>query len=260
MLKKIIVGTLSKGGVEIRRIPTPQTIFPVETSPQTIFPVETSLFERELISKAIRYSMTGTIRMWALIQAFNHVQENNFLGDYVECGVWQGGNLILLSGLQESIGANRVIYGFDTFSGMTTPTDYDVDYRGNLAGEVMQRETKIDGGNSIHALASLALVNSNLQENNAKNIKLIEGDVAVTLNESKNLPEKIAILRLDTDWYESTKVELETLYPLLEPNGVLIIDDYGHYSGARKAVDEYFKGINVWMHYVDYTCRLIVKK
>lgn len=250
MLKKIIVGILSKARLEIRRFPTPETIFPVETS----------LFERQLISKATRYSMTGIVRMWALIQAFNHVQENNILGDYVECGVWQGGNLILLSQLQESIGANRTIYGFDTFSGMTTPTHYDVDYRGNLAGEVMQRVTKIDGEKSIHALASLALVKSNLHENNAKNIKLIEGDVAVTLSELKNLPEKIAILRLDTDWYESTKVELETLYPLLEPGGVLIIDDYGHYSGARKAVDEYFKGTGVWMHYVDYTCRLIVKK
>jgi hypothetical protein len=250
MLKKIIFGILSKVGLEIRRIPTPETIFPVEVS----------LFERELISKAIRYSMTGTIRMWALIQAFKHVQEHNILGDYVECGVWQGGNLILLSGLQESIGANRTIYGFDTFSGMTTPTAYDVDYLGNLAGEVMQSVTKVDGANSIHALASLALVKSNLRENNAKNIKLIEGDVAVTLNESKHLPEKIAILRLDTDWYESTKIELETLYPLLEPGGVLIIDDYGHYSGARKAVDEYFKGMEIWMHYVDYTCRLVIKK
>ncbi len=178
----------------------------------------------------------------------------------MECGVWKGGNLILLSSLQESIGASRTIYGFDTFSGMKTPTDYDVDYRGNIVSEMMQNETKINGGNSIHCLASLALVNNNLQDNNAKDIKLIEGDVAITLKESKNLPEKIAILRLDTDWYESIKVELESLYPLLKPGGVLIIDDYGHFSGARKAVDEYFKGKGIWMHYVDYTCRLVIKK
>jgi hypothetical protein len=166
---------------------------------------------------------------------------------------------MLLSGLQENIGANRTIYGFDTFSGMTTPTGLDIDYRGNLAGEMMQSETKIDGENSIHCAASLALVNINLLENNAKNVKLIEGDVAVTLSQPKNLPEKIALLRLDTDWYESTKVELETLYPLLEPGGVLIIDDYGHFSGARKAVDEYFRNQEIWMHYVDYTCRLVMK-
>jgi hypothetical protein len=204
--------------------------------------------------------MTGIVRMWALIQAFKHVQKNNILGDYVECGVWKGGNLILLSGLQESIGANRTIYGFDTFSGITTPTNGDADYCGNLAGEKMLSESPIDGGDSIHCLASRALVNSILEDNGAKNIKLIEGDVATTLRESKNLPNNIAILRLDTDWYESTKVELETLYPLLEPGGVLIIDDYGHWSGARKAVDEYFEGTEVWMHYVDYTCRLVIKK
>ena len=99
-----------------------------------------------------------------------------------------------------------------------------------------------------------------MSENKSKNVKLIQGDVAETLLESKNLPEKIAILRLDTDWYESTRIELERLYPLLEPGGVLIIDDYGHFDGARKAVDEYFKAERPWMHYVDYTCRLILKK
>jgi len=250
MLRNIIVKILGKMGPEIRALPN------MEIS----FPVEASLFERELISRASKYSMTGIVRMWALIQAFKHVQENDILGDYVECGVWKGGNLILLSGLQESIDTKRTIYGFDTFSGMTTPTNHDVDYRGNFASEMMQSETKIDGENSIHAAASLALVNINLLENNAKNVKLIEGDVAVTLSQPKNLPKKIALLRLDTDWYESTKVELETLYPLLEPGGVLIIDDYGHFSGARKAVDEYFKDQDIWMHYVDYTCRLVIKK
>jgi hypothetical protein len=256
-LKKIIVDILGKAGLEI--CASPKTENPLRNA-ESSFPVEASLFERELMLKASKYSMTGTVRMWALIQAFKHVQENNILGDYVECGVWKGGNLILLSGLQESIGASRTIYGFDTFSGMTTPTNHDVDYLGNLAGEMMRNDTKTAGGNTLHCLASLALVNNNLADNDAKNIKLVEGDVAVTLQESSNLPEKIAIHRLDTDWYESTKVELETLYPLLEPGGVLIIDDYGHFSGARKAVDEYFESTQVWMHYLDYACRLVIKR
>jgi hypothetical protein len=66
-------------------------------------------------------------------------------------------------------------------------------------------------------------------------------------------------LRLDTDWYESTKIELEILYPLLEPGGILIIDDYGHFSGARKAVDEYFKNKIPFMFHVDYSCRILIK-
>ena len=68
----------------------------------------------------------------------------------------------------------------------------------------------------------------------------IKGDVCETLKSPQNIPEKISVLRLDTDWYESTKAELEELYPKLSNGGVLIIDDYGHWQGARKAVDEYF--------------------
>ena len=75
----------------------------------------------------------------------------------------------------------------------------------------------------------------------------------------KNLPEKISILRLDTDWYESTKIELEVLYPRLMSGGFLIIEDYGHFKGFRKAVDEYFKDNMPYLHYVNYTCRLIIK-
>ena len=74
----------------------------------------------------------------------------------------------------------------------------------------------------------------------------------------KNIPKKISILRLDTDFYESTKIELEILYARLETSGVLIIDDYGNYKGARKAVDEYFK-IKPFLIYLDHTSRLLIK-
>ena len=75
-----------------------------------------------------------------------------------------------------------------------------------------------------------------------------------------NLPEKISLLRLDTDWYSSTKKELEILYEKVSPGGVIIIDDYGHWGGSKKAVDEFFLNKYVWMHYVDYACRLIIKE
>jgi hypothetical protein len=198
--------------------------------------------------------------MWSLVQAFEYVNQNNIAGDFVECGLWKGGNLILLSSLQEQMGTDRLIYGFDTFTGMVQPQASDLDYLGNSAAEMMVKTQKVDGAHSIHAFASLDLVKNYLFENNSKNIKLIQGDVLETLKNPRNLPEKIAILRLDTDWYASTKIELEVLYPLLEPGGVLIIDDYGHFEGARKAVDEYFQTDRPFMHYVDYTCRLIVKK
>jgi O-methyltransferase len=249
-MKSSIQNLLNRKGLELRSI---KTTFPE-------FPVEATLFHKELILKAKQYSMTSTSRMWALIQAFQHINQTNVAGDLVECGVWKGGNLILLASLQEHVASSRSIYGFDTFAGMVEPDSIDLDYLGNSASEMMKNANKVDGENSIHCFASIDLVKNNLLENKSKNVKLIQGDVAETLLNRENLPEKIAILRLDTDWYESTKIELEVLYPLLEPGGVLIVDDYGHFEGARKAVDEYFKVDKPWMHYVDYTCRLIVKK
>jgi len=224
------------------------------------FPIEASLFHKELISNAKHYSMTSTSRMWSLIQSIEYINQNKIFGDFVECGVWKGGNLILFSAVQEKLGMNRTIYGYDTFTGMVEPQVLDLDFRGVSASEMMFNTQKIDGDHSIHAFASLDLVNKNLLENNSKNVKLIQGDVAETLQKIENLPERIAILRLDTDWYESTRIELERLYPLLEPGGVLIIDDYGHFEGAQRAVDEYFNDDKPWMHYVDYSCRLIIKK
>jgi O-methyltransferase len=92
-------------------------------------------------------------------------------------------------------------------------------------------------------------------------IIFIQGDVAVTLEVPNNLPEGIAVLRLDTDWYESTKKELEILYPRLSVGGVLLVDDYGHWVGAREAVDEYFKRHNnrPFLVYNDNTGRAGVK-
>jgi hypothetical protein len=249
VLKILIKKLLKARGFELH------AISPVDSS----FPVEASSFHLEVITNAARYSMTGYTRMWALTQAFEHVQKNGVLGDYVECGVWRGGNLILLSALQESVYESRTIYGFDTFTGMTAPASVDNDFRGSSATDLLASSEKIDGAHTIHAFASINLVQKNLTENDAKNVKLVQGDVAQTLLIEANLPSKISILRLDTDWYESTKLELEVLYPLLEPGGVLIIDDYGHYQGARKAVDEYFQNGTPWMHYVDYSCRLMIK-
>ena len=104
-------------------------------------------------------------------------------------------------------------------------------------------------------------VKKNIKNNtNFDNIFLIEGKVEETLKNKKNIPKKISILRLDTDFYKSTKIELEILFPRLVKGGVLIIDDYGYWRGAKKAVDEYFSNYRQFMHYVDYSCRLLIKK
>jgi len=223
-------------------------------------PTEAQKNDRILIENCAKFSMTGQLRMFTLIQALKYIQKHKIEGDLIECGVWKGGNLGLMSLLSDQLNISKKIYGFDTFDGMTDPEEVDVDWQGFSAKEAMQNSPKNEKILNIHAYASLSQVKNNLIQMAAKNnVILIPGKVEKTLLVSRNIPEKISLLRLDTDWYQSTKIELEVLYPLLQPGGILIIDDYGHFKGAQKAVDEYFKGQNVWLHYVDYTCRLIIK-
>jgi O-methyltransferase len=90
-------------------------------------------------------------------------------------------------------------------------------------------------------------------------IHFVQGKVEDTL--PSNSPEKIALLRLDTDWYESTRHELIHLFPLLSIDGVIIIDDYGYWQGAKKAVDEYFEehNIKILLNRIDETGRIAIK-
>jgi O-methyltransferase len=86
----------------------------------------------------------------------------------------------------------------------------------------------------------------------------VEGQVEQTLLEPQNLPERICYLRLDTDFYTSTKAALKVLYPRLESGGALVIDDYGWWRGAQKATDEYFSGEPA-MEQIDRSARLLWK-
>lgn len=93
----------------------------------------------------------------------------------------------------------------------------------------------------------------------SENIIFVQGDVLQTLE--KIAPDKISVLRLDTDWYESTKKEMDILYPRICLDGVLMIDDYGYWKGSKKAVDEYFEknGSRPFLQYIDDTGRLGIK-
>lgn len=212
--------------------------------------------ENQIITKCLKYSMTNKLRMWALINSINYISNKKIQGDFVECGVWKGGNLILYNLLNKKKNLNRNIYGFDTFEGMPFPGKFDFKYDGRSAVYLYNKKTKSDKG---WCKSTLDEVKKNIsKECPNNNIKLIKGKVEDTLLIEKNIPQKISILRLDTDFYESTKIELEVLFPRLETGGILIIDDYGNYKGARKAVDEYFKS-KTFLIYVDHTCRMLIK-
>jgi hypothetical protein len=146
----------------------------------------------------------------------------------------------------------RDLYLLDTFEGMSAPTEADVSYLGESQIE------RVNAAAGPVALAPLAEVERAMESTHypPERVHYVQGMVEETLPDQA--PEQIAVLRLDTDWYESTKHELVHLWPRVAPGGVLIVDDYGHFAGARRAVDEFF-GPKVFLHRIDYTGRLVVK-
>ena len=217
--------------------------------------------DEKLINITKKFSMTPRIRMWCLIRSIEYLIKNKIKGDLVECGVWKGGNLILMQKILNRFKNQKTkIFGYDTFTGLPRPKSFDKPYHGKF--KTLSRWKKRKKENYVNwCYSGIDIVKKNILKNLGpkNNIKLIEGKVEQTLLQKSNLPKKIALLRLDTDWYESTKIELEILYPLLSKGGILIIDDYGHWLGSRKATDEYFKDQDALMHRIDYSCRLIVK-
>jgi hypothetical protein len=198
--------------------------------------------------------MTSIERGYALYQGVRYVINRNIPGAFVECGVWKGGSCMLacLAALEEG-SRDRDFYLYDTFTGMSEPTEHDrVAYSGRLVTERWEE-------NFSSWEVPRDAVEQNLESTGYPKERLhyVEGKVEKTLKHT--VPEPIALLRLDTDWYESTARELEVLYPRLSPGGVLIIDDYGHFTGARKAVDEYFSPGDLLLSRVDYTGRMGIK-
>ena len=235
---------------EIKRIKKDKSQFPIE--------IDNNI--KDIINICNTYSMTGEKRMYVLSEAVKEVSRQKLEGDLVECGIWKGGNIILFNKLNDLYNLKKKIYAFDTFEGMPNSSEFDRDYNDQLALDLMSKNEKNPNINNIHCYSTYEEVVNNVSKyTDIRNIKFIKGKVEDTLLEKKNLPEKISILRLDTDFYSSTKIELEVLYNKLVKGGILIIDDYGHWKGTRKAVDEFFNG-KEWLHYVDYTCRYIIKK
>ena len=230
------------------------------TKDENNLPVEIEDNIKDIIKVCSKYSMTGEKRMYLLSEAIKEVKRQNLEGDFLECGIWKGGNIILFKKLNILYNLKKNIYAYDTFEGMPASNEFDKDYNENFASDLMSKEEKNSNLNNIHCYSPYEEVVNNISKYvEVSNIKFIKGKVEETLLENINIPKKISILRLDTDFYSSTKIELEVLYNRLVKGGILIIDDYGHWKGARKAVDEFFNG-KEWLHYVDYTCRYIIKK
>lgn len=215
----------------------------------------------DIIGRVRPYTMTSLERGFALIQAVKYVVRANVPGSIVECGVWRGGSMMAVAYTLQALGqCDKDLYLFDTYEGMARPTDADICHAGKAA--LMEFELRKTGkDSSAWCYASMEDVRSNLLSTgyDKNRLKFIKGKVEETIPDSA--PDQISILRLDTDWYESTRHELIHLYPRLAKGGVLIIDDYGYWQGCRKAVDEYFAQSQapILLNRVDHTGRIAVK-
>ena len=224
------------------------------------FPIEADKEIIEFIKISKQFSMTDLHAMYVLSQAILKAKTNKLDGDFVECGIWRGGNVLLLKLLNDYYKLNKSIFAFDTFDGMTAPSKFDIDFQNISAEEQLNKNDKSEDKKNIHCYSELETVKKNISKyTNLNNIKFVKGPVEKTLLDKENLPEKISILRLDTDFYESTKIELDVLYPKLVQGGVLIIDDYGHWKGAQKAVDEFFDK-KEWLHIINNSARYLIKE
>lgn len=206
------------------------------------------------------YTMTLPERMYNLYLATRYVVERGVPGDLVECGVWKGGSsMVMALTLIEMNELNRDIYLYDTFEGMSRPSEKDVDYYNNTAERIWVPELKED--HNAWYCCPLEEVRRNLSSTGypQDKLKFVKGNVEDTL--LSTVPDKIAILRLDTDWYESTLEELKHLFPRISPGGVLLVDDYGHWKGSKAAVDNYLKEnhIHMLLQRIDYAARMGIK-
>ena len=198
------------------------------------------------------YTMTSKEKMLALYQSVKYIVDEKIPGSLVECGAWKGGSAMLMALTLTRLRAfDRKIYLYDTFQGMAKPTanDYRLDNHSIKAKDIWE---KCQGKTyNRWCFSSLAEVKQNMLRTGYPRSKIIfiKGTVEKTI--PKISPSRIALLRLDTDWYQSTKHELVHLFPLLSPGGVIIIDDYGYWAGAKKAVDEYFSNRNIVLRKID---------
>lgn len=207
------------------------------------------------------FTMTPRERLYGLYKAVEYIVVAGIPGAIVECGVWRGGSCMAAALTLQRLGdIDRDLYLYDTFAGMTRPGAFDLDRSDRNALATWERSQAGDVNRWCYA--SFAEVQRNLASTSypPQHLHFVKGDLLQTL--PGNAPDSIAILRLDTDFYESTKHALTHLFSRLSTGGVLIVDDYGHWQGAKKAVDEHLAAAAspMLLTRLDYAARIGVKR
>jgi O-methyltransferase len=207
----------------------------------------------EIYERCKTHSITSLERMYAMWQAVRHVSARGLSGDLVECGVWMGGNCMLAALTLLELGdLERRIWLYDTFEGMSRPSPEDVRHDGQDAASLWEQrrmgEEASDWWCADYDSVRRNMVSTGYPE---ERLELVKGKVEDTT--PGQIPERISVLRLDTDWYLSTRHEMLHLFPRLVQGGVLIVDDYGWWEGSRQAVDEYLHehGLHLLLNRID---------
>lgn len=213
----------------------------------------------ESYRKYVHDSVVPWEGMYDAFLAATHIAKSGTPGDIVECGVFRGGVVALMRDTilrTEKTMTGRNFWLFDTFDGMPKPgpKDFKIGRDRNAPLKKYERSTSAGGaGGSGWVRSELWEVENTVRRSGAglANTIFVQGMVEETLR-GELLPDKIALLRLDTDFYESTKIELEVLLPRLSVGGVLIVDDYGDWAGSRDAVHETFLDLNNFAMFINH--------
>ena len=248
ILKRLLKNLAKRAGYQLVNLKQPVT--------EGLYPPDFGQQDVEIVLKVRDFSMSTPERIFCLMRAVEYVCANKIPGSIVECGVWRGGSMMTVALTLMRAGlTDRDLFLFDTFQGMTQPSDADGEWEKQMWSK-NQTAT-----HNKWAFSPIDEVKGNMGGTGypPDRIHYVVGKVEETIPDSA--PESISILRLDTDWYESTKHELIHLYPRMSRGGVLIIDDYGAFQGARKAVDEFVQenGLCLLLNRIDRDSRIAVK-
>lgn len=198
--------------------------------------------DSKIIEFVSPYTLLSHERLYNILKCIEILEKENIPGDLIEIGVYKGGAIMAMALKCMQLASNRKIIAYDTFEGMTVPTSHDISYKGTIADEKDP---------NLQCKSSFEQTKANIDKTGYPNVEYVKGDIL--LQKKEEVPQTIALLRLDTDWYESTKYELDIFEPNVMKGGFVIVDDYGHWLGCKKAVDEFLELQPYEKISVDYT-------
>lgn len=247
-VKSLVRWVFNRAGFRLVRIPNRGNTVPWDMDQEFA-----GIFE-----KTLPYSMTSTANRYALYKAIQYLKKHQIPGDIVECGVWRGGSSMIAALTLLALGdTTRRLWLYDTFEGTTEPGEMDVRvYDEKEAHRIWQQWNRTHADRWLSSPLDEVKANMASTGYPAEHLIYVQGKVEDTI--PANMPTQIALLRLDTDWYQSTYHELRHLFPRLSKYGILIIDDYGWWRGSREATDQYVQenNVQIFLNRVDASCRL----